>query len=291
VNHSSLSRELPVVPEPDRSRSLLSSTLIIVGVCSLLVLAVPTLARSLKTLLASGARVGWMPSLLEVSLASLGVLALVTLVVHSVGDVRSRWRGRRRRQRNPWDHLLMDEELQDPALRDFPSLSRPTPAPVQVAEEAPSSAPVPRLSSVEGTPWPLGVRRERESAPANPGSSAGRRLAPVTRLGFARSTPVPEQGASVQGGHDAATRDSNSLELPLRGYRRRMEPSPVYFTPYPFSVWSFHDNLPDYEFEPMSHDRSWLWAGLALVGGVLLVALCWSLLAPASSAAHGGTPL
>jgi hypothetical protein len=55
--------------------------------------------------------------------------------------------------------------------------------------------------------------------------------------------------------------------------------SGVYFTPYPFSVWTFHDQAhvrevdPGHEGERVQCVPAWLWTGVVL--GIVLVAMVW----------------
>jgi hypothetical protein len=49
-----------------------------------------------------------------------------------------------------------------------------------------------------------------------------------------------------------------------------------YLTPYPFSVWSYHDNIPEFEVVPVRRSRGWLWWASALVlACVALAAMLW----------------
>lgn len=247
MNHSSL--QLPAGPEPVRPRSAFASAIVLVGVCSALFLTAPVLIRSLRALFAARASGYWMP-LLEVGLALLGVLALSSVVVGVGADLRSRLssgRRRWRRHRRPWEEFLMESEAEDvePSLGDFPRLTRPQQTQVTPVKNRRSTA---TLRLVEATPWPLG---SNHSAPAARNHG---KIAPVTKLGFAASRPLPGAAPCTPAWQE-----------------------PAFQTPYPYSVWSFHDNRPDDIVELYQEDRptrSWLWATL-LFAGAALAAMAW----------------
>jgi len=223
----------------------------LLGVCSALLLTAPILLRSLRALLAERAPGGWLPSLLEVSLAVLGVVALCTVVVSVVSDLRSRLGGGRRgsrwrRHRRPWEEYLMECDAEDAqrALHAFSHAVHHRPSP-SFPVKNPRSAATLRL--VEATPWPLGSARARQQG----------RPGPATQLGF----PVAE-------------RESVTHEAPRKPVWRSEDP--VYYTPYPFSVWTFHDSrVEDYEYELRQPNRTWLWAALLFAGAALAAVFWW----------------
>jgi hypothetical protein len=109
------------------------------------------------------------------------------------------------------------------------------------------------LRLVEATPWPLGS--------GQPVLNRGR-VAPITRLDL----PVTPRLATR-----APTFTARAVRAPAWH-----EPASV--TPYPFSVWSYHDNLPD-DLEDYAIDvhraHPWLWtaviaAGIGLAGALFV---------------------
>jgi hypothetical protein len=249
VNHSSLTPELPVGPERSRP-SVLLSTVVLLGVGSALVLTAPMLIRSLKVLLAARAPGSSLPSVFEVTLGLLGVLALGAALFGMIAELRTRaggFRWRRRRQRKPWEEYLTEQEAQEQDGSAMLGMHRvhlgrenPMPAPITMRQ----ARPAPPLRLVEATPWPLGS--------GQPVRNRGR-VAPVTRLAL----PVTPQLA-------------RRATMPATGaVRTPAWHEPASFTPYPFSVWSYHDNRPD-DFEDYSFEvrgtHPWLWTALIAAG-------------------------
>ncbi len=273
MTQSSLMPELPGAPDSDRPRpSALFSALMLFGVGSALMLAAPGLLRSLRVLLLARVPGSSLPPLFEVTLGLLGVLALGSAVVGVVLDLRTRVRGfrwRRRRQRQPWEEYLMETE----ALVGAPPVGAPPlrlhqgnaarPAPVDVGGSAreqshPHNArPGQPLRSVEATPWPLGSGHE----PRNQG-----RVATVTRLGLP-ATPLPEGKALP-----------SSPPPSRRAARSPAWHEPAVVTPYPFSVWNYHDNSPEGSMDKAfgkTLTRGWLWtvliaAAIGVAGALLM---------------------
>ena len=273
MSQSSLMPELPVAPGSDRSRpSALFSTLMLLGVGSALMLAAPGLLRSLRVLLSARVPGSSLPPLFEVTLGLLGVLALGSAVVGVVLDLRTRVRGlrwRRRRQRQPWEEYLMETD----ALVGAPPVGVPPlrlhqgnsarPAPVDAGgsvreqNHAHDARPAQPLRSVEATPWPLGSGH----APRNQG-----RVATVTRLGLP-VTPLPEGKALP-----------SSPPASLRAARSPAWHEPAVATPFPFSVWNYHDNSPEGSADDAlgkTLTRGWLWtvliaAAIGVAGALLM---------------------
>ncbi|MFT3925445.1 MAG: hypothetical protein QM778_23100 [Myxococcales bacterium] len=253
MNQSSLSPELSVGPEPDRPRSAFVSAIVLLGVCSALAVTAPALIRSLEALLESRAPGSTLPSLLEVSLGILGVVALSSVVFGVITDLRSRLGGSRygrrwRRHRRPWEQYLMECDALDAqhALQEYSRVQQKQQTFVSQVKNPRSMA---TLRLVEATPWPLGGS---SAQPRHQG-----RVQPVTQLGF-----------------PAASRPTTTA-APRRTRNWRAQ-EPVYYTPYPFSVWSFHDNIPD-DYDPALNrpNRTWLWATLLFAGAALAAVFWW----------------
>ncbi len=229
MSHSSFSSEVPILSEPERPKSRLFHAVMVLGVCSALLWMAPAFVRSLRALVSPGHSGSVLPSLLEVSLTSLAVVALLGLLLRGLRDARMRMRSLRNHRR--WEDVLREEEQRDASRHAAFGMG---PVPKGTARSG-HSAPVLRL--VESTPWPLG-----KPAPSR------QRKSSATQLGFARLTPLPNDESEPRRGADAQVYE------------------PRYATPYPFSVWSFHDNLPDpiWESEHLAK-RPWLWMMAVLV--------------------------
>jgi hypothetical protein len=231
----------------------------------------------------------------------LGVLALGTVIVGIVSDLRSRLGGGRRlgrRHRRPWDEYLMvqdayehdadsdvveasprarEQRVELLRLPESPSkhaLGRASDDPVARHAELQPATPVkntksiPSLRLVEATPWPLGSGHS--TSPKKTG-----RLAPVTQLGFPVTRPSDVRGFVREQGVEARPQ-ARERSMP-RVARTPAWHEPGHYTPYPFSVWSYHDKLPDGydESYAIRQSRGWLWATLIFTGVVLASMLCW----------------
>lgn len=241
MNHSSLSGQLSVVPLPEQPRSRGFHVLLVLGSCSALLWVAPAFVRSLRTLVLGPPQGSVGSTLLEVSLTALALVGLAGLVFRGVAEARSSLRrlGRHRR----WEQVLAEEELRDAeCYRSFAQRAPSHPAGDArgLASEQGQARTRPFLRLVGADSWSRAVASSPQlRAPAGD-----------TRLGFGQLSPAPAV---------------------IRGEARWVS-EPQYITPYPFSVWSFHDNLPDPEWEDLSAARQpWVWLMLAL--------MCVSLLA------------
>jgi hypothetical protein len=245
MNQPSISPELPLAPEPERPRSSLASVFVLLGMASALLLIAPVLVQRLSALLADGVRAASIELLLEVAAAVFGALVIGRLSLRALAELYERWRGRRRRRRAPWEELLTQDELDDPALAGFPHLrAAPDPRASATLAARPAS-----LRLVETTPWPLG---------SGPDSQLRTRKATATKLGF----ECPSLPPAFQRPAAPVTKVERTRPLPAAPEARE-QPVPM---PYPFSVWSFHDNVPDeYRFLQPRSARLWLWSLVLMV--------------------------
>jgi hypothetical protein len=256
-------------PGPERPRSALNSAFLLLGLASALVVTTPVLTRALRVLWQHRMEPSQLAALLEVSLAGMAVIALGSLVIRALLDLSEHGR-RRRRRRMPWQDFVMSEPgglaSWPPDELDPPSLLRSSPH-----GHGPALRTASTLRRVEATPWPLGSG----NTGAQPAPS------PVARVGFERfDAPGSRSGM----GQDARLLPAAPIarEEDMAPIAREEDEEPVALTPYPFSVWSYHDNAVDeYQFEP-PRSRTWVWASLLFAALAGVAALWWGLFRGAS---------
>ncbi len=180
-------------------------------------------------------------------MTALALLVPLALVFRGLRALGTRLRGFRKYR--SWEDVLREEQERE-ASSGYAAFGLKHDAPGATDVHRGSSKrtrvgqPVPPLRLVSSTPWPLGSHTPPRRAKSTD-----------TKLGLACPPPAPSRTGAQRAGEMAA-------------------PEPQYMTPYPFSVWSFHDNLPDptWDSDP-SAKRPWVWAMAVLV--VLSVSLAF----------------